>query len=229
MAADKKDTTDNKNKKNIFVKYWWVWVSLLIIGVAILIFVLTRGDGNDGDSGVIFDPNDLGMFIFTMIDENDKGSIIPIMISSDNDLNSAPASDWFEPGIIRGITPNFNSDTNTFSVTLTPKARSEIQSISFAKSPNNDYLLPNFGKQTPNTNQFNYIILGELDTSENTNTVLNLFQINGTGVLPDLTKFNSVDSGQTSFNSMKTIIQDNLEFNGYCTERKTTDCDNLIN
>ncbi len=203
---------EKKTKDNKFIvffkKYWWLLL-LLLGGIIAAIVVGVRGSGG-GDSGIIFDPNNLGMFVFTMIDEEDKGTIIPIMISGDNETNSVPASEWFKAGIINGITPNYDSDTNMFSVTLTPKAKAQIQSISFASSTNNDFISPNFGT-SQNVKQFNYIILGELDTSETTNTVLNLFEF-GKGVSSDLSKFTVVDSGPTSFDSMKIVIQDNLNF-----------------
>ena len=124
----------------------------------------------------------------------------------------------FTPGIIKGIEPIFNG--STFSVKLDDNVKSQIQSISFIKSEDNSYLAPSIG-QVKTSNQYNFIILGELTDNE-----IDLFDLN-TGVSDKLKEFRSVDSGVTTFGELKNVVQDNLEFNGYCTERKNNDCKSL--
>jgi hypothetical protein len=204
---------NNDNKFIVFLKRYW-WLLLFIIGGITAGVILSGGDddggGGDDSGGGIVDDIDSGMFVFTLVDDDNKGLIVPIMISGNSDSNSVPTNTWFTPGIIKGIEPVFNG--STFSVNLSDSVRPQIQSISFIKSDDNEYLAPTIG--TPKqAKQYNFIIMGEL-----TNNQLNLFDLE-TGISDELKAFRTVDSGITTFNKLKTVVQDNLEFNNYCTDR----------
>lgn len=206
-----KNNNEKENKIVVFLKKYW-WLLLLIIGGVTAAIILSGGDDDDGggDIGNIVNDTDFGMFVFTLVDDENKGLIVPIMISGSSDNNSVPTNTWFTPGIIKGIEPVFNG--STFSVNLSDSVRPQIQSISFIKSNDNKYLAPTIGL-VKEAKQYNFIVMGEL-----INNQLNLFDLE-TGISDELKEFRIVDSGITTFNKLKTVVQDNLEFNNYCTDR----------
>ena len=208
----------NTQKESFFQKHrkkFLVLLSLLIILTAILLAIFLPKEsessseidsgGSGGEISAITE-NTYGMFVFTLVDDQNNGLIVPIMISGSQSENNRelPENSWFVPGIIKGIKPII--DGNSFSVNLSDTVKSQIQSISFIKSDDNTYLAPSVGN-VKEANQYNFITMGEINTNS-----LKLFEI-GTGISDDLKQFRMVNSGITTFNELKTVVEDNLKFN----------------
>lgn len=199
--------------KTSYKKYWMIllFIIAVISTVVIVYYFVNKSNITDIITNVT---NNLGMFIFTLVDNDNNGLIIPVVVSDNNETNATKATNWFKPGVIRGITPIYDQITKTISVSFEPNLISQIQSISFASSgpdnASNYFLVPSMGSPTSNVIQHNYIIMGDLKKS-----LIELYNLTS-GVKEDLSVFTKVDSGPTTYTEMKQMVEDNLRFNNYC-------------
>lgn len=223
--------TFSKNNPNRTRNILFVVLGILgVLGIFLGVFfgldlgggdnIITGSPTNEPTNAPI-DETKTGLFVFTMLDNdpiNPKGILLPIVFSKDS--SEKEASDWFEPGIIRGIKPIF--DNGVFKVDIPTEMYSQIQSISYITNSENNIIVPDLTYLENNNgpyNQIDYLILGNLEKPNGTN-IIELFKLNE-GPSSTISQFEQINEGETTYEELKTIVIDNLLSNNYCVANET--------
>ena len=207
----------SKKDKPFYKKAWfWIVVALIVGGLIALIVVLNGSGGSD-----IIDSSKNGLFVFSIVDDGPEptGILVPVVFSGDS--GDIVADDWFNPGEIQNLRPIF--EDGTFKVEIPTNVFPKIQSISYITNSQNNIILPSLTDSDLSTqgpyNQFNHLVLGQLQKPNGTN-IIDLFTL-GQGPSSVITNFQTVNEGEVSYDELKTVVTDNLLFNNYCIQGET--------
>lgn len=139
-----------------------------------------------------------------------EGFLVPVIVSNINTKNQRPTTQWFSPGSLNGITPNYNTHTGEISLRVTREIVPKIQSITINGREN--LLNPNYSMGVPigPVRSLNYLPQGKVAINPNEElTEIKIFNTYTKTIDGDLTQYDNVFEEQ-SYETLRSLVNKSL-------------------